>query len=229
MEKKRIWELDFFRGVCIAGVVIVHVIFDLRFFAGMTIETPLFFDWIQHYGGLLFVILSGICVTLGHHSVRRGLIVFGCGMAITAVTYLVTDTANMVWFGILHLLGICMLIYPLIRKLPNAVLLPAGFLIIVLGYWFETLTVSVKWLFPLGLLDPSFGSGDFFPLFPCLGFFMIGIFLGRTVYQKQESLFPKVNTSNPFIRAFSFLGRHSLWVYLIHQPVVYGLILLFTD
>ena len=228
MKQERIWELDFFRGVCIVGVVIVHIIFDLRFFAGMTIHTPLVFDIIQQYGGLLFIVLSGICVTLGHHSVKRGLIVFGCGMVISVVTYFVTDTTNMVWFGILHLLGICMLLYSLLKKLPNVVLAPVGLIIIVLGYWFETLRVSVKWLFPLGLIHPSFGSGDFFPLFPCLGFFMIGIVLGRTVYKNKQSLFPKVNTQNPCIQAFSFLGRHSLWIYLVHQPLVYGIILLVT-
>lgn len=227
MSRERVWELDFFRGICIVGVVIVHIVFDLQYFMGMEINTPLVFDIIQKYGSLLFILLSGICVTLGHRSVKRGLTVFACGMLITLVTYFVTGSeTDMVWFGILHLLGICMLLYPLLKKLPSPVMIFFALAIIVTGAWFQTFKVPVKWLFPLGLICSGFGSGDFFPIFPNLGYFMIGILLGRTVYKEKKTISPKAKTSNPIIRAFSFLGRHSLWIYLGHQPVVYGIILL---
>ncbi len=227
MSRERVWELDFFRGICIVGVVIVHIVFDLQYFMDMELNTPLLFNIIQKYGSLFFILISGICVTLGHRSIKRGLIVFACGMLITVVTYFVTGSdTDMVWFGILHLLGICMLLYPLLKNIPNPVLILTALIIIVLGYWFQTFSVPVKWLFPLGLVSPTFGSGDYFPVFPNLGYFMIGILLGRTVYKDKRSIFPKVKTSNPIIRAFSFLGRHSLWIYLGHQPLVYGIIML---
>ncbi len=227
MSRERVWELDFFRGICIVGVVIVHIIFDLQYFMDMELNTPLLFNIIQKYGSLFFILISGICVTLGHRSIKRGLIVFACGMLITIVTYFITGSdTDMVWFGILHLLGICMLLYPLLKNIPNSVLILTTLIIIVLGYWFQTFSIPVKWLFPLGLVSPTFGSGDYFPLFPNLGYFMIGILLGRTVYKDKRSIFPKVKTSNPIIRAFSFLGRHSLWIYLGHQPLVYGIIML---
>lgn len=229
MSRERVWELDFFRGICIVGVVIVHIVFDLQYFMGIEINTPLLFNIIQKYGSLLFILLSGICVTLGHRSIKRGLIVFACGILISVVTFFVTGSeTDMVWFGILHLLGICMLLYPLLKKLPGPAMFFLALAIILTGGWFRTFTVSVKFLFPLGLVSPSFGSGDFFPIFPNLGYFMIGILLGRTVYSEKKTLFPKVRTSNSIIRAFSFLGRHSLWIYLGHQPVVYGIILLVT-
>ena len=227
MSRERVWELDFFRGICIVGVVIVHIVFDLQYFMDMELNTPLLFNIIQKYGSLFFILISGICVTLGHRSIKRGLIVFACGMLITIVTYFITGSdTDMVWFGILHLLGICMLLYPLLKNIPNSVLILTTLIIIVLGYWFQTFSIPVKWLFPLGLVSPTFGSGDYFPLFPNLGYFMIGILLGRTVYKDKRSIFPKVKTSNPIIRAFSFLGRHSLWIYLGHQPLVYGIIML---
>ena len=227
MSRERVWELDFFRGICIVGVVIVHIVFDLQYFMNMKLDTPLLFDIIQKYGSLLFILISGICVTLGHRSIKRGLIVFACGMLITVVTYFVTRSdTDMVWFGILHLLGICMLMYPLLKNIPNSVLILIALITIVLGYWFQTFSIPVKWLFPLGLVSPTFGSGDYFPVFPNLGYFIIGILLGRTVYREKKSILPKVRASNPVIRAFSFLGRHSLWIYLGHQPLVYGIIML---
>ena len=227
MSRERVWELDFFRGICIVGVVIVHIVFDLQYFMNMELDTPLLFDIIQKYGSLLFILISGICVTLGHRSIKRGLIVFACGMLITVVTYFVTRSdTDMVWFGILHLLGICMLMYPLLKNISNSVLILIALITIVLGYWFQTFSVPVKWLFPLGLVSPTFGSGDYFPVFPNLGYFIIGILLGRTVYREKKSILPKVRVSNPVIRAFSFLGRHSLWIYLGHQPLVYGMIML---
>ena len=112
-KKDRIWELDAFRGLCILGVIIVHTIYDLQMFGMISYETPTLFNIIRDYGGLLFIIISGICVTLGHHNLRRGIIVFGCGMLITAVTYGMyyldlADEYILIHFGVLHLLGICM-------------------------------------------------------------------------------------------------------------------------
>ena len=85
--KKRIWELDAFRGICILGVIAVHFVYDMvELYRLVQWDYPAIFTFIRDWGGVLFLLLSGICVTLGSHSVRRGLIVFGCGMLITAVT-----------------------------------------------------------------------------------------------------------------------------------------------
>ena len=226
-KKIRIWELDFFRGVCMLGVILVHLFYDLVFFAEMTFHFPKIALIIADYGGILFIVLSGICVTLGSHSVKRGLIVFGAGLLISGVTLIMFGPSpDMIWFGILHLLGICMLLYSVLKKLPTALLAGLGVAAAILGFWFKTLTVQSPFLFPLGLLTASFGSSDYFPLFPNLGYFMLGIVLGRLVYGEKTTLFPKVNCSNPLIRFFSFCGRHSLWIYLGHQPIIFGVLYL---
>ena len=77
MQKQRIWELDALRGLCILCVIVVHFLFDLQFFIGLDFTLPAWFQFIQQYGGILFVVLSGCCATLGSRSFRRGLIVFG--------------------------------------------------------------------------------------------------------------------------------------------------------
>lgn len=228
--KTRIWELDAFRGLCILFVIFLHAVFDLRYFAGLSFPLPPILRYLMDYGGMLFVVLSGICVTLGSHSVRRGIVVLACGLLITLATegmilLGMADASVRIFFGVLHLLGLCMLVYPLYRRLPTAVIAGLGVLIVVLGYWFRTFTVSQPYWFVFGLCAPGFSAGDYFPIFPNLGWFMLGTVLGRTVYRSRRSLFPSVPANALPVRFLSACGRHSLWIYLVHQPVIYGIIM----
>lgn len=227
--KSRIWELDALRGVCILCVIVVHFLFDLSFFGGLDLTLPAWYVFIQEYGGAIFVVLSGICVTLGSKSVRRGLIVFACGMLITAVTYgmyrLGMSGADVVVkFGVLHLLGVCMLVYPAFKKLPPAALAVLGLLIAVTGYAIRSVIVPQRWLFPLGLTYEGFTSSDYFPLFPQLGYFLIGAAIGKTAYREKRTLLPGAFQQTPVARFFCWCGRQSLFIYLLHQPIVYGLL-----
>ena len=174
--KSRIWELDALRGICILCVIVVHFLFDLSFFGGLDLTLPAWYVFIQEYGGAIFVVLSGVCVTLGSKSVRRGLIVFACGMLITAVTYgmyrLGMSGADVVVkFGVLHLLGVCMLVYPAFKKLPPAALALLGLAIAITGYAIRGVVVPQRWLFPLGLTYEGFTSSDYFPPLPAAGLF----------------------------------------------------------
>lgn len=232
--KKRIWELDALRGICILGMIAVHLIFDLvdvfSFGNGQYPSVILFlFDW----GGLLFILLSGICVTLGSRAVRRGIFVLLCGLGCTLVTWLlaqmnILSSWIIIWFGVLHCLGICMMLWPLVRRLPSAVLALLGAVIIALGFWMEGQTVSHPWLLGFGLTFPEFSSGDYFPLFPNLGYFLLGAVLGRLLYQNKTTLLPRVNSEMPILRFLQFCGRQSLWIYLLHQPVLYVLLFLIS-
>lgn len=227
--KSRIWELDALRGVCILCVIVVHFLFDLSFFGGLDLTLPAWYVFIQEYGGAIFVVLSGVCVTLGSKSVRRGLIVFSCGMLITAVTYgmyrLGMSGADVVVkFGVLHLLGVCMLVYPAFKKLPPATLTVLGLVIAITGYAIRGIIVPQHWLFPLGLTYEGFTSSDYFPLFPQLGYFLIGAAIGKTAYREKRTLLPGSFQKTPIARFFCWCGRQSLFIYLLHQPIVYGLL-----
>ena len=228
--KKRIWELDVFRGICILGVIAVHFVYDMVELYGLVEwDYPTIFTFIRDWGGVLFLLLSGACVTLGSRSVRRGLIVFGCGLVISAVTvgmYLLelADKSIIIYFGVLHCLGICMLLWPLFRKFPWWALLLWGGVLTALGFWLRVQpSVDHYYLMAVGLPWEGFASADYFPLLPNLGFFLLGAVLGKTVYRRKESLFPKANTQNIAIRFFSFCGRQSLWLYLLHQPILNGI------
>ena len=224
-QKHRIWELDALRGICILGMIVVHFFFDLSYFGGISLNLPSWFVFIRQYGHVLFVLISGICVTLASRSFQRGVIVFGAGLLITYVTMFMDQIlgfSNMrIWFGILHMLGICMMLYPLFKRLPHWALALIGVAFIVLGFWFETFTVSVDFLFPLGLRSGDvFTGSDYFPIFPGFGWFLVGAFLGKTVYRKKQSLLPRLNAENAALRFFRFCGKHSLIFYLAHQPIL---------
>ena len=233
--KKRIWELDAFRGICVLGMLIVHFVYDLtELYRLVSWQPGDTFAWVQRWGGVLFLLLSGICVTLGRRSVRRGLIVFGCGLLCTAVTvgmYRLGFSGNgiQIYFGVLHCLGVCMILWPVFRRLPWWALLPLGIGIIVTGLWvFEPMRVSYPWLLPLGIQPGGLITSDYFPLFPNLGFFLLGSALGKTLYRRQQSLLPRVNDRNFLLRFLQLCGRQSLWIYLLHQPVFSGLFALLT-
>lgn len=230
-RRARIWELDALRGFCILCVCVVHFIFDLGYFAGKSLSLPAVYTFIQENGGVIFIVLSGVCVTLGSRSARRGLIVFACGMLITAVTVGMwklgmANRSILIQFGILHLLGVSMLLYPVYKKLPLPVTAVLGAGLVAAGYWMLTLRVENPWLFPLGLKAAGFVSSDYFPLLPHTGWFMLGTVLGRTVYREKKTLLPRVNADLAPVRFFCFCGRQSLWIYLLHQPVLYCLVAL---
>ncbi len=230
-QKQRIWELDALRGICILGMIVVHFFFDLSYFGGISLTLPSWFAFIRQYGHVLFVLISGICVTLASRSFQRGVVVFGAGLLITYVTMFMDQIlgfSNMrIWFGILHMLGLCMMLYPLFKRLPAWALALIGAAFIALGFWFETVTVSVDFLFPIGLRSGRvFTGSDYFPIFPGFGWFLVGAFLGKTVYRRKQSLLPRINAENAALRFFRFCGKHSLVIYLAHQPVLTILTLL---
>lgn len=238
-QKNRIWELDALRGICILGMMVVHFVFDLNEFAGLGLTMPGWFDFCQRYGHILFILISGICATLASRSFRRGVIVFCAGLLVTGVTLFMVcvlkfNRSLSIFFGILHLLGICMMLFPLFKKLPVWALAVLGAGFVALGVWLTALE-PVRMDFPsalglllgaLGIRTTGFYSGDYFPIFPNLGWFLLGAVLGRTAYRRRESLLPKVNADFFLLRFFRFCGRHSLWIYLLHQPVLAGLTML---
>ncbi len=227
MSRQRIWELDALRGLCVLGMVAVHLIYDLvEVFQVLPWTYPAWFRLIKEWGGVLFLLISGICVTLGSRSVRRGAIVFACGMICTAVTWGLTfvgfQPSIAIWFGVLHCLGVCMMLWPLFRRLPWWALACVGAAIIGMGFYVSGLVVDTRYLIPLGLEYKDFASSDYFPLLPHLGFFLVGAALGRTLYKNKRSLLPQISDRGWLVRPLAFCGRHSLWIYLLHQPVIYG-------
>lgn len=228
-ENKRIWEIDAFRGLCIVGMVVVHLLYDLRI---ESLEHNRLFVLLTDWGGVAFLLLSGLCATLGKRPVRRGITVLLAGGLCFLATYGMyrlgfLEKGLIIYFGVLHCLGSCMLLWPVFRKLPTWALVLLGALFVGAGLYFERVNAHGGALtVPLGLPPAGFETGDYFPLLPNLGWFLLGGAMGRTLYPRKESLFPNAPLQNPLLRFFQACGKYALPIYLLHQPVFFLLLTL---
>ena len=221
-NKKRIWELDFFRGIALIFMVYFHVIYDLKEFYDYPVS---YASGINFYIGkasaLLFMLISGISCTLSNSNIKRALKVLGAALAITLATHLYNPDYG-VKFGILHFLGISMLLYPLFSKINKYLLIIFGTIVILLGNLFAKVPVTADYLFPLGLTTGSFISSDYYPLIPWLGVFLYGIAIGKLLYTNKQSLFTFSLEDN----IISKVGRKTLLLYLVHQPFIIAVLAL---
>lgn len=225
--KKRIWELDAFRGLALLGMIGIHLIYDLVDLYGVIPwQQPTGYLLFKNNYGLLFLVISGISVTLGSRCVKRGFQVFLCGFLCTAVTagmyfFGMAGIDIIIYYGVLHCLGTCMMLWPLFRRLPNWALAILGFAMVAAGLWLRYQWYDVPAvLIPLGFTPTWFTSSDYFPLLPNLGYFLLGSVIGRTVYAQKTSLLPNVPAETGILKFLRRCGEHSLMIYLLHQPVL---------
>lgn len=233
-HRPRIWEVDFLRGVAIILMVGYHLLYDLgamvgvRSFLGFSTDlSTRAWTIAQLFFAGLFVVLSGISSTLSRGNVRRGLKLAAVALLVTAATY-VFDRTSTILFGILHCLAVSILIYGLLLEKARAVVCAAaGVFVIGLGAVLSTLlegvAIRTDWLLPFGFHGAALNSFDYFPLFPWLGIFLVGAALGKSVYASKRSL-----VANPWPVTFvNLAGRHSLLIYIVHQPIILGVLTIF--
>ncbi len=238
--RQRIWEIDFLRGLSIILMVGYHLLFDLGEFRGVerflgfsTDLTTTAWKIAQMFFATLFIVLSGISSTLSRSNIRRGLRLLAVALALTLGMYLIAvlfhlfDPSNTVIFGILHCLAVSMLIYgvafekcsPFVMTLTGAAVVGLGAALPALK---RAMALRFDWLLPLGLHSATFSSFDYFPLIPWFGIFLVGAALGRTLYAPKRSLLP-LGLPVSFV---NIAGRHSLLIYIAHQPVIWGVLYL---
>lgn len=214
--KKRVWEIDMLRGILIITMIILHTLYDLEFFYNVPIGYSTgIVDMIRIMDATSFILVSGISTSFSRSSFKRGLIVLLVALSITFVSF-IFDREYFVVFGILHLLGICMIISPLIKKIPALWLFILSLLFASTHFVIPHIEVSNNYFFMFGLYGPGFASSDYYPIFPWAWAYLFGIALSKIIYKERRSVFNFSIKDNPI----NFLGRNSLWVYAIHQPVV---------
>lgn len=212
--QNRVWELDFTRGVAILGVVLYHLAYDLLDIYHVNLGHS--WEWLYQFAAI-FILLSGTSSSFSKNNLNRGVKLSLIAILLTIVTYFY-DPHCFIQFGILHLLSVCILFYHfLLHKMGNKTLLVTGLFMIGFGYWLNTITSPWPHMYILGLMQPNYVSMDYFPILPWAGYFLVGIFLARTVYKERRSMLKK---EPHWTYPFSFLGRHSLLIYLIHQPIL---------
>ena len=184
----------------------------------------------------VFILLSGFCAPFGRYMLRRGTVVFGAGAVVTLAT-LVFMPEGRVIFGVLTFLGAAMLLTgvlePLLKKVMPAVGLavsavlfavcyPVGLGWVGLGGWKLMLPQSLYanyFTAFFGFYPDWFYSADYFGLLPWLFLFWAGYYLHKAVGRRRMEPLRR-----PVCPALGWMGRHSLLLYLLHQPVIYGVL-----
>jgi uncharacterized membrane protein len=241
--------LDFIRGFCILLVIMDHTFFDLAFlffrqwfpdgqgsgllFWFSDLLRTGYFPWIVRdvIWGLAvfsFVFVSGISCSFSHSNLKRGLRLAAVAIALTLITLTVDrlmgkQDSYTIRFGILHMLSASILLYCGVRRFGPIPMIALGILAVAVGLFYSQQPLETSFQ-PLAILVHStsgFRSADYFPLLPWFGYFLIGGALGPKLYSKRSTRFPAIG-SHPWMRPIQFAGRHSLIVYVIHQPIVYG-------
>jgi uncharacterized membrane protein len=226
---KRFSEIDFARGFAIVMMLASNFITDLQYFYNYDAHQT--FWWLfATVTACLFLLIVGISLNLSYATdkniwkfAKRGALIFALGLIITAVTWIFVPQ-DFIMFGVLHLIGISIIIgYPFL-KLDKKFALVAGITCLIVGFFVTKVIASNNYLMWAGFTTASFSSLDYFPVFPWLGLVLIGLFLGKWLYPEGKRLFelPDIKLAKPV----SFLGKYSLAIYLIHQPIFLGLLAL---
>ncbi|MFP4142030.1 MAG: DUF1624 domain-containing protein [Candidatus Natronoplasma sp.] len=231
---KRYWEIDFIRGIAIVMMISFHAAFNLYYFAdyGLDIDQ---IGWriLGRSTAVFFLTLVGISLTLSYNRskdvksvkelrlkyVVRGVKIFSWGLLVTLFTYIFIGE-DFIIFGVLHFIGVSIILaYPLVKY--RYIPLILAFVCIISGFLISEIRVSFSWFLWLGFRPYSFSTVDYFPILPWFGVTLIGIFLGNTFYPQGERMTDLPDLKEFFIvRFFSTLGKNSLKIYLLHQPVL---------
>jgi uncharacterized membrane protein len=231
-------ELDLLRTLAIVGMVVYHTAFNLN----------LLYHWdIAVYAGgwrmlqrlvcSLFLLLvgAGVAISLERSSrperllfsspwsvyrryLKRGLGILLWGMVITIVTAFLYPR-SFVRFGILHAIGTSVLLLPLLARLKEWNALVGTVILVATNFLPHQANTSL--LVPLGIIPPGFQSIDYFPILPWFGIVLIGYAVGYCLYVRRTAWRRYLpGMAEPTMRMVTAPGRHSLLIYLLHQPIL---------
>ncbi len=230
MASNRFAEIDFLRGIAILLMAFYHIFYDIGVFGFLSFSTNSgLWLLLSRFTASLFVLIAGISLTLSYNHTTdptfrkfffRGLFIFSVGLFITLVTWLLVGQGAIL-FGILHLIGLSIILGYFFLRYVKVNFFTLGVLLIVFGIALSTQRFDFPWLLWLGFTPSAMYSLDYVPLLPWFGVFLIGMEFGTAFYAngKRQFSLPKLfsTLSNSFV---SFLGQHSLAIYLLHQPII---------
>ena len=237
---ERYREIDLVRGIALVMMIIFHTLFDLNFFNIFPVDVYTgFWRFFAYATASLFLCVVGISLTISRvraaryldagaivkKFVFRGLGIVCLGLLVTLVTWWYLHEGFVV-FGILSLIGVSVMCSPLFFRFGkmNAVL---GVCVIIIGWIFATMTGPI-WLLPIGIHPAAFWSVDYTPVFPWFGVVLIGMALGDILYPNGVRSFTLPRLPENAIAPLVFMGRHSLLIYLVHQPLILAVLYLIT-
>lgn len=247
-KPRRIWELDFLRGLCVLLMIWDHFMYDCAvMFAPIWADADIsaligLSDFATQYmeGELrrifhpiifnMFFVICGISCSFSRNNFKRGTQVLIVAFLITLVTTIIETPIT---FGVLHMLGFAIIIWAIIdiicrhNKYATAIAcLIVGLLITCMDYIILAAggvepNEDLFWLsFQFG---GPYNSTDYFPLIPNVGAMLLGAACGTVLYRKRRSLLPCLDKFG-WYKPIGIWGRVALWVYVLHQVVVMAIL-----
>lgn len=224
----RILALDLARTLAVIGMVVFHFTFDLQMFGHVapgTVQQPFWYYFARLVAGS-FLFLSGVSLWLAHGQGirwpafwRRFAMVAG-GAALVSIASIWVTPGGFIYFGILHALAVTSVIGLLFLRQPALVTFAVAAVAFALPWYATNPQFDSLWLIWLGLAETRPFMADYVPLLPWLAPCLAGIALGRV--GSQTGLWARLATdTGPRLRALTFPGRHSLIIYLLHQPILF--------
>ena len=201
------------------------------------------FRFSAHYIFLfVFLFLVGTSCAFSRDNTRRGAL---CGIAavtFTGITYACKAFGFMedgVVFGILHCIAMCILLAAALDVLTGFNKYVNRYAPLVIGAVILFVGIGLQfweWGYPRDtefisehFLSYMFGKysygDDWFPIVPYVGAVLIGMYWGKAAYARRESLVPMLD--GKWHKPITFVGRHAMWFYFFHQPVLVVLFILF--
>ena len=240
-ENIRYYLLDSLRGISIISMIAFHLCYDLFMIYGINTSWyfyPITAVW-ERSICVVFILVSGMCLNFSENGIKRGILLNLAGFAVTCVT-VIAEPNQAVWFGVLNLIGCSMMIVSVlldnlkkIRPLSGALI---SFLLYAVSYdvskgyvglfgldivKLPDFLYSCKYLAFLGFPSSDFFSTDFFPLIPWIFLFAAGFYLWNFIVEKNLTKYFELK-----IPVLDKIGRYSLWIYLAHQPIIMGILML---
>ena len=232
-NKKRLIGIDIFRGWAILLMVIFHFSYDVHYFniIDFKIQSNTFFIWFRFLIVSMFLLTVGMSLKLAHqHKInwsnlkQRALHLGIASLLVTISSYIIFPN-TWIYFGILHFILVSsFMVLPLLNH-------PYLSLTIAITSFtaFHLDIINMHWLFNLlvtPLYLPPTISVDVVRFVPWITFVLIGITIVELTWHQiifNRDFFNKKSKINRF---FSILGRNSLLIYLVHQPLLFGLFFL---
>ena len=219
-HKSRLTELDSLKALALVMMLVSNFVSDLNFFKIMEVSKGDIWWYLARTTASLFVCISGVSYYLANREntnfwlvLERTKRLFCWALVITIITYFFQPDAY-IRFGVLHLLALSSIVaFPFVKRPIFGFLV--GLFLFFLPLSSEPLSV---WF---GLRETGFFAVDYFPLNPWLGLFFISMAFAKYIYPKGKAL-----TSINWPEKWLWLGRNTLLIYVFHQPLLIGILLL---
>jgi uncharacterized membrane protein len=226
---QRLALIDALRGFALCLMIVYHFVFDLVWFHILRADFNHDPFWLGYRGLVvtMFVGLVGVSLVLAQRKHpgprafwRRVALIAGCAVLVSIASYLAFPQ-TFIRFGILHCIAVCsILARPLVDSPRLALLLGAA--VIAIGNTLHLALFDMPWLNWVGMMTHKPLTEDYVPVLPWLGVVLIGIALGHWLLARERGPITTLGRATPAWLAW--LGRHSLLIYLLHQPLLVGIL-----